>query len=178
MLKEIEIPTGITVKIDKTMIKITGPKGEVTKNVATKLICFDVGDNKIVIRPVFNESKNEKKMINTYRAHIKNMITGVTQPYTYKLKVCNSHFPMNVKVAGNKLEVNNYIGEKTPRILRIKEGSQVKVEGDIITVTSASIEIAGHVASDIERLMKRSAFDKRVFQDGIYIIEKCGVPLK
>ena len=32
--------------------------------------------------------------------------------------------------------------------------------------------------SDIERLMKRSAFDKRVFQDGIYIIEKCGVPLK
>jgi large subunit ribosomal protein L6 len=85
---------------------------------------------------------------------------------------------MNVSLEGNKLSIKNYLGEKIPRVLEIKEGASVKVENENIVVESISKEIAGQVSADIEQISKRVGFDSRVFQDGIYIIEKDGKVLK
>jgi len=54
------------------------------------------------------------------------MIRGVTEGYTYKLKICSGHFPMNVSLKGDVLEIKNFIGESVPRKLKIKEGSEEK----------------------------------------------------
>jgi large subunit ribosomal protein L6 len=62
--------------------------------------------------------------------------------------------------------------------LQIKEGATVKVEGDLINVTSTNKETAGQVSADIEQLTRRPGYDKRIFQDGIYIINKDGKELK
>ncbi|MDP6647875.1 MAG: 50S ribosomal protein L6, partial [Candidatus Woesearchaeota archaeon] len=63
-------------------------------------------------------------------------------------------------------------------VLQIKEGATVKVEGDLINVTSTNKETAGQVSADIEQLTRRPGYDKRIFQDGIYIINKDGKELK
>ena len=76
----------------------------------------------------------------TFKAHIKNMIKGITEGHIYKLKVCSGHFPMNVSVNKDKLIVNNFLGEKTPRELNLKEGVAVKLEGDIILVAGKGHE--------------------------------------
>ena len=81
---------------------------------------------------------------------------------------------MNVSLNNDELQIKNFFGEKIPRILKIKEGADVKVEGEIITIESMDKEKAGQIAADIETLTKRSGFDRRIFQDGIYIIEKAG----
>ena len=106
------------------------------------------------------------------------MIKGVQKPYVYTLKICSGHFPMNVSVSGEKFIVKNFLGEKTPRILNVKPGVSVKVEGDHITVESADKGLASQVSADIEQLTRRPGFDTRVFQDGCYIIVKDGKELK
>ena len=80
---------------------------------------------------------------------------------------------MNVSVSNNQFVVKNFLGEKSPRTMNIKDGDvEVKINGDIIEVSSCNKEKAGNVASDIELLTKKVGKDVRVFQDGIYIVEK------
>lgn len=176
--KEIVLPEGVTAEFKDYVITITGSKGTISKKVATKIINIEVKDGKILFSPRVKITKREKCMINSYASHVANMIKGVEEPYVYKLKICASHFPMSVKIKGMDLEVSNFIGERVSRNLKLKEGADVKVDGQVITVTAIDKELAGQVAADIEKLTKRSAFDKRIFQDGIYIIEKAGVEQK
>ncbi len=102
------------------------------------------------------------------------MLRGVTEGHTYKLKVCSGHFPMSVSVKEGVLEVKNFIGEKVPRRLMIKDGVTVTAEGDVIVVTGHDKERVGNQAAAIEQLMRRPGFDRRIFQDGIYLTEKDG----
>ncbi|MBW2998515.1 50S ribosomal protein L6 [Candidatus Woesearchaeota archaeon] len=178
LIQEIEVPEGVTVDFKDRIVTVNGPKGSVSKKIMTKAIIIEIKDGKVVISPNVKTSRSEKCLINTNRAHIVNMIKGTQEPYTYKLKVCSSHFPMSVKINGQELVVNNFIGEKVNRVLKLKEGVDVKLDGDVISVTSCNKELAGQVAGDIEKLTKRSGFDKRIFMDGIYIIEKAGVELQ
>lgn len=79
---------------------------------------------------------------------------------------------MNVSLAGSKLSVKNFLGEKIPRITEIPQGVAVKIEGDKITVTSIDTELGGRTSSNIEQLTRIARRDRRIFQDGIYIIQK------
>ena len=117
-------------------------------------------------------------MIGTFVAHSNNMIRGSKENHTYTLKICSGHFPMNVSVSDSKLTVKNFLGEKVPRVLKLMEGATIKVDGNMIHITSPSKEIAGQVSADIEQLTRRPGFDTRVFQDGIYLTIKDGKELK
>ncbi|RLE45256.1 50S ribosomal protein L6 [Candidatus Woesearchaeota archaeon] len=171
---EAEIPEGVTVDITGNgKISVKGPKGKVFRQIKDAKIKFQAKDNKVLLF-VKGATKREKSLINTYFKHIQNMMKGVVEGFVYKLKICSGHFPMNVAVSGNKLTVKNFIGEKFPRVLTIKDAVDVKVDGDIITVESIDKEKAGQVAADIENMMRVTNRDRRIFQDGIYIIEKAG----
>ncbi|MBW3004730.1 50S ribosomal protein L6 [Candidatus Woesearchaeota archaeon] len=172
----IEIPDGIQVTADKEVV-VKGPKGELKRNFIYPGIITKVDGKEIKINAK-NATKREKKLIYTYRAHLVNMMKGVQEPWVYKLKVCASHFPMNVSVSGKEFIVKNFLGEKVPRKLLIKEGVTVKVDGKDVLVESIDKELAGNTASEIELLTVVRGRDLRVFQDGIYITEKAGKPIK
>lgn len=173
----IELPEQVTATLDGGLLTIKGPNGEISRRLNDPYVTLKTEGSTITLSNK-NATKREKRMINTYRAHINNLIRGVQEPYQYKLKICSGHFPMNVSISDNTLSVKNFLGEKSPRSARLKQGADVKIEGDLITVTSPDKELAGNVASDIELLTKKSGKDLRVFQDGIYIIEKAGVPVE
>ena len=175
--KEVELNEDIEASVNKYDLTVKGPKGEVVKRLADKNITLNVDGNKIIVTAP-KLTKKYKKVVNTFIAHIKNMIQGASEGFTYKLKICSGHFPMNVALNENLFSVKNLFGEKVPRELIIKEGAEVKIDNDIITVESVNKEIAGQVAADIETLTKRPGFDIRIFQDGIYITEKAGKELK
>ncbi len=177
IITEIEIPEGIALEIKGSMIEAKGKGGEVAKEMSNPNIKITKEGNKIILKSI-KSTKRERKLINTFRAHITNMIKGAGEGYIYKLKVCSGHFPMNVSVKDKELIVKNFFGEKIPRRLKIKEGANIKVEGDIISVESANKELAGQVSADIEQLVRRTKYDTRIFQDGIWIIEKEGKEIK
>ena len=171
---EVELPEGVTAKLTdqkSNEVELSGSKGSISRSVPRKNVKVDVSGNKISIKSK-SATKREKKIVFTYRAHLKNAIKGVSAGFEYKLKICSGHFPMSVGVKGNTLEIKNFIGEKVPRVLKLKQGADVKIDGEIITVTGTDKEIVSTVASDIELLTRRPGFDHRIFQDGIYIIEK------
>ena len=104
------------------------------------------------------------------------MVKGLDEGFEYRLKAVFSHFPMTLKVEGNKLTITNMLGEKVPRVAKLPwtpSEVQVKIEGksDII-VTGADREKVGQTAANIERACKVKKRDPRVFQDGIYITSK------
>jgi len=173
LIETIEIPEGIEVNREENMIIIKGKLGENKKEFKFGKINFEKKDNKIIIQ-CKNATKAEKKIINTTVAHIKNMIKGVSEKFEYKLKICFSHFPMTVKIENNKAKISNFLGEKISRIANIPENAEVTIDRDIITINSTDKEIAGQAAANFETATKIRNRDRRVFQDGIFIINKAG----
>lgn len=169
----VEMPQGVTASIKDNVLSVKAGKEEVLRLLEMRKVHTAVSANKITISTQTNTQK-DKMMVNSIEAHVKAMIKGVLEPYKYTLKICSGHFPITVTVKGDKLEVKNFLGEKTARTLFIKKGVGVKVEGDKIIVECASKENAGQVSSDIEQLVRRPGFDTRIFQDGIYLIDKAG----
>lgn len=167
----ITIPQGITATASDSTITIKGPKGELTRAFIIPGITLTIKENTISLKTK-QASRHEKTAINTTKAHINNMIRGTQEPFKYILKICSGHFPMTVTITKEECSVKNFLGEKVPRKTRIPAGAEAKVEGDKITIMSTNRELAGQAASNIEQLMQVRGRDRRVFQDGIYIIEK------
>jgi large subunit ribosomal protein L6 len=173
LLLEIEIPEGVEVSINDSLISVKGSEGENTRDFNTKKINFEKKENKIMLEAKL-ATKKEKKIMNSIWAHIKNMIKGVQEKFEYQLKICFSHFPMTVDIQGQEAIIKNFLGEKIPRKSKIPKGVEVKIDGQIITVTSSDKEFAGQAAANFEKATKIKKRDKRVFQDGIFMTSKAG----
>ncbi len=171
--EKITIPEGVTVTNVDNEVTCKGPKGELKRDFHYRKINLSVEGNELVLSSP-NATLREKKLLFTEKSLFNNMIKGVTEGYEYTLKICSGHFPMTVSLKGKDLEIKNFIGEKVPRKLKIKEGAEVKVNGDEIKVTGIDKALVGQVAADIEQLSRRVGFDRRIFQDGIYIVDKAG----
>lgn len=171
--RSIEIPSGIEISINRKEFSVKGNGKEISRE-------FDIGKIKAenkdgnIILTANGATRRESKMIGTIWAHLKNMIKGINEDFVYELEVCNVHFPMNVKVEGNKLIIKSFLGEKTDRVAKIIPGVNVDVSGSKITVSSHEIEAAGQVAANIEKATRLTGRDRRIFQDGIFITSKCG----
>ncbi|USN45965.1 MAG: 50S ribosomal protein L6 [Candidatus Woesearchaeota archaeon] len=173
--EEVEVPQGVTVSItEDKVITLKGAKGELVKRLYHPQITLQLKDNKIIIDTTGKKSRKLRNIVTTYSALFETFFIGVTEGHEYKLKICSGHFPMNVTLKNNVLEVKNFIGEAVPRRMAIKPGVDVKMDGEFITVTGLDKELCGNVSAEIEHLTKRTGFDFRRFQDGIYIIEKAG----
>jgi len=116
----IDIPAGVTVKIDGPVISVKGPKGELTRTLHQDMK-VTVQDNVITVeRP--SEEKNHRALHGLTRALVANMVTGVTEGFTKNLEIVGVGYRAQMK--GNKLALT--LGFSHPLELDVPEG--VKVE--------------------------------------------------
>jgi len=174
---KLEIPAKVTVDLKDGLFTIKGAKGEVKRKFIYPKVKIVKQDNHIVFTAL-KPTKREKAAIYTTEAHLKNLFKSTMEGSLYKLKICSGHFPMKVTYKNNVIEVKNYMGETVPRTLKIKPGVDVTVKEPEITVQSPDRELAAQTAAAIEQIARRASFDRRVFQDGIYIVMKDGKELK
>jgi len=170
IIEEIDIPEGVDVNISDN-VTVKGPQGEVSRRFTYPNISMKKEEGKIVLVTSFPKKK-DKSMIGTTRAHLNNMITGVTDGFTYHMKIVFAHFPMTVKVAGDKVNIDNFLGERHPRVAKIVGSAKVNVKGDEVTVTGINKEDVGQTMANLEQATKIKGRDPRVFQDGIYLVDK------
>lgn len=170
---EVKLPDGVNATMEGDKITITGDKGSVTRELFYPGVSIKIDGDTINIQAV-KDSRRYTRIINTFRAHINNMIKGVTKGYRYELKICYAHFPMSVKVQGDEVVISNFIGEKVPRRAKILPGVKVEIKGRDIIVTGIDIEKVGQTAANIEQATRIVGKDRRKFQDGIYIVKKKG----
>ena len=95
----ISIPANVTVTVDGNVVKVVGPKGELSTEV-NKNITVTVKDNEVTVS---RKNDNYKNFHGTANALINNMIIGVTEGYEKKLESIGVGYRFQVK--GNTLVV-------------------------------------------------------------------------
>jgi large subunit ribosomal protein L6 len=168
--EEILIPEGIDVTIDGG-ITVKGSKGELSRKFNYSGISIKQEDGNIVLEANFPKKK-DKAMLGTIKSHINNMIIGLTDGFTYNMKIVYAHFPMNVKASGDKVTIDNFLGERYPRTAKIVGSAKVQVKGDEVIVTGINKEDVGQTMANLEQATKIKGRDPRVFQDGIYLVSR------
>lgn len=169
--RKVTIPEGVTVRIEENLVKVTGPKGMLMREMYYPNVSLSVSDKEFTIT---TESRRKKilAVVGTFAAHLQNMCRGVTQGYQYRMRVVYSHFPIQLKLAGDRIEIGNFLGEKRSRWARIEKDVKVALGSDEVTVTGIDKEAVGKTAANIEHATRIRERDPRVFQDGVYIIER------
>ncbi len=175
--KTLELPQGFTAEANGTSFVVKGNGKEASRQFKAIGISLkqENGSVAVVGRPA---SKRMNALVKTVASHIKNMVEGLGNDYSYKLSVVYSHFPMNVAVKGNVVEISNFVGEKKARTAKILPGVQVSVKGKDILVKSHDKYAAGQTAANIESATRVRGKDRRIYQDGVFIVEKAVVEKK
>jgi len=169
----IGMPDGVTAILQGRTLSIKGKLGEAKKDFDKVNVNISVEGNKVKVSP-FSSKRKDNVIINTVMSLVNNMVSGVTKGYTYRLKVVYAHFPISVKTKGNQVLVENFVGERSPRVANIVGDCKVSVEGDDVVVKGVSLEDVGQTAANVELATKVKRKDQRVFLDGIYIYQKEG----
>jgi len=170
-VKFIKIPEGVEVKIEGRVVTVKGEKGILTRDFSHAPAYIELNGNSVVVRANWPRKK-EAALVGTVSSHIQNMITGVTKGFTYKLKIVFSHFPISVRVREKTVAIENFTGERSPRITKIVGDTKVTVKDEDIIVQGNNIEDVSQTAANIETATKIKVKDPRVFLDGIYIYER------
>lgn len=169
--RKVRIPQGVKVEIAGPVVKVKGKKGELERSFRFPQITMGVDKDEVVISTDVDR-KRTIAMVGTMQAHISNMCRGVSEGFEYRMKVVYSHFPIQLKLAGNRLEINNFLGEKKPRYASISNGVTAKVSNDEIVLTGIDREMLGITSANIEHATRIRDRDPRIFQDGIYRVQR------
>ncbi len=169
--RTIPVPEGVVISMDGKKVTVRGGKATLTRDFSYASVSMET-DGKIVRVWAKWPRKKESSLVGTIESHIKNMITGVTKGFTYKMKIVYSHFPITVKVQDRAVIVENFTGERRPRKAKILGDVKVKVETDDIIVQGANLEDVSQTAANVERMTRVTNKDPRVFLDGIYVYER------
>ena len=176
---EIALPEGVSANLSESTITVEGPNGSISRDFQHSRVQLTQQNGSLVVEIELPRRK-EKAIAGTWRAHLANMVRGVTEGFEYRMKAVYSHFPMALSVNSDHSEftVKNLLGEKVPRIAGLmyhKDGIEVKVEKKVhVVITGVDREKVGQTAAIIERSCRITGRDRRVFQDGVYIVSKGG----
>ena len=168
---EIAIPDGVKVNLNGSMLQVQGPLGNVYKNFKKIPVLIEINDDKIFLKKT-GERKKHLAILNTSKSLIKTLCAGVVDGFTIKMKIVYSHFPITVKVEGKNVLIENFQGERAPRISPIKGATKVTVKGDDVIITGPVLTDVSQTAANVQLKSKVKNKDHRVFLDGVYRFSK------
>lgn len=168
--EEIPIPEGIDVTVEDE-VTVKGSKGQLSRKFNYPNVVIKKDNGNVVLEAHFPKKK-DKAMLGTIRSHISNMVTGLTDGFTYNMKIVYAHFPMTVKAGKDKVTIENFLGERYPRTAKIVGSAKVQVKGEDVVVTGINKEDVGQTMANLEQATKVKGRDPRVFQDGIYFVSR------
>ena len=172
----VDIPEGVKVEVKNRRVVVKGPRGTLRRDFSHQFVDIRKEGNKVFVDLWFGLHKNIS-VVRTICSHIRNMITGVTHGYRYKMRFVYAHFPINVAINkdGTKVEIRNFLGEKRVRHIHMQEGVTVtksEAQKDEIILEGNDIEAVSISASQIHLCVLVRNKDIRKFLDGIYVSEK------
>ena len=167
----VALPKGVTAKFDKGLLSVQGPLGKVSQDFTKIPVDVQITSGEVKVLTHGARRKN-RSMLNTARSLINNAFEGVTKGYQYKLKVIYAHFPVTVKVQGKKVLVENFYGERSPRVAEIIGDTKAEVQGEDIILNGVSLQDVGQTAANLEQATTVKRKDLRVFLDGVYVYER------
>jgi large subunit ribosomal protein L6 len=169
----VAVPQGVTFSVAHGVLSAKGPLGSISRAFPGDVIGFETGDGAVtLVLRIPPNRRHAQALLKTWAAHVRNLAGGLTLGVEARMKVVAAHFPMKVQVRGEELVIENFLGEKYPRTTRLVAGTKASVEGEFVVLSGHDVEQVGQSAANIERVTHIRDYDPRVFQDGIYLIER------
>lgn len=142
----VQIPAGVTVNIADNLIRITGPKGELSFNFRPEIKVES--DNTIVKIARKNETKFAKSLHGLTRSIIANMVTGVVKGHEKTLELVGVGY--RAAKQGENLVLN--VGYSHPVIIEKVAGVEFETKENKIIVSGADKAKVGETAAKIRRV--------------------------
>ena len=168
--KPIPFAKGVTIEKQNGMVKVKGPKGELSMDVKPE-ISVTINEGEVVLdRP--SDSRQHKSLHGLYRALIAGMITGVTEGYRKKLEIVGVGYRAELK--GQKLILQ--LGYSHPIVFALPDEINVEVPAPTqIVVSGIDKQLVGQVAAKIRSMRPTEPYKgKGVKYEGEYIRRKAG----
>lgn len=165
----IDIPSGVTITVDSSVITVEGAKGKLTVPHLSDVTVVSE-DGKITVTRKDDE-KIAKSQHGLQRSLINNAVIGVTKGYDKKLEVNGVGF--RVSGGGQSLEMS--LGFSHPVKYQAPAGVQLSVDKMQITVEGIDKQQVGQVAAEIRALKKPEPYKgKGIKYVGEQILRKAG----
>jgi large subunit ribosomal protein L6 len=166
----IEIPAGVTVAVDGSVVSVKGPKGELTLTVANPIEAKVEDGQVLVTRP--DDERESRSLHGLTRTLISNQIIGVTQGYTKGLEVVGTGY----RVAQKGSSVEFALGFSHPVLIEPPAGITLTVEGNNkLTVSGIDKQAVGEAAANIRKIRKPEPYKgKGVRYAGEIVRRKAG----
>jgi large subunit ribosomal protein L6 len=149
----ITIPSGVTVTVEGTNVKVKGPKGELTQEIDPAITVVQEDGVLTFTRP--SDEKEHRSKHGLYRALVANMVTGVTEGYRVDMELVGVGY--RASAAGQELTLA--LGYSHPIVMVLP--NEIKLESETkkgsnptITLTSHDRQLIGMVAAKIRSFRK------------------------
>ena len=165
----IEVKEGVTVTIDGRNVKVSGPKGELSYKIA-KEVEAEMIDGRVVVS-VKKNAKDAGGFYGLTRTLIANMVQGVSAGFEKKLEFTGVGYRANME--GRDLVMA--LGFSHPVRYTPREGIEIKVEKNVITISGIDKQLVGQTAAEIRDLKKPEPYKgKGIRYEGERIRRKAG----
>jgi len=149
----ITVPPGVTVSIKKSKVTVTGPNGELTRNLNPE-ISITLDDNILTVsRP--SDNKVHRSMHGLTRSLLANMVTGVNSGFEKNLEIVGVGY--RAEKTGDNLTIR--VGHSHPVEVSPLPGVSLAAEGtNRIKVTGIDKEVVGEMAARIRKIRPPDAY--------------------
>jgi large subunit ribosomal protein L6 len=168
--KPVALAKGVKVETTGGKLKVTGPKGELSASIPGS-ITIDVKEGVAhVTRSA--DTKQQKALHGTWRAHLQNMVHGVSEGFNRKLEIVGVGYKAEVK--GKKIQLS--LGYSHPILFMPPAGIKIEIpQPTSIVISGIDRQLVGQVASKLRSFRPPEPYKgKGVKYEGEYIRRKAG----
>jgi large subunit ribosomal protein L6 len=167
----ITIPSGVDVTIEGRMVKVKGPKGELTRMVPATISVQQVDGQLLVARP--DDERDNRALHGLTRSLVNNMVVGVTDGFRKQLEIVGVGYRAEAQGAES---IRLALGFSHPVIVKAPEGVTFEVPAPTqVVVAGIDKEVVGQVAADIRSIRKPEPYKgKGVRYAGERVLRKAG----
>ena len=143
----VEVPGGVNVEISGRIVKVTGPRGELTVPVG-RGVAVRQDDGSLVLTRA-SDTPDHKAMHGLTRSLIQNAVTGVTEGFSKTLQIAGVGY--RAQLQGR--DVNLQVGYSHPVLIAPREGVEFEVpNATTIVVRGIDKQRVGQMAAEIRKV--------------------------
>src|SRR2546430_3940167 len=168
--KPIPVPTSVTVSIEPDLVRVNGPKGELTERIPRDIVVAQEGEELLVKRP--SDRGEHRALHGLTRSLVANMVQGVTDGYTKTLEIHGVGYRAQLRGKGLELA----LGYSHPVSIPAPDGIEFEVpQPTRVIVRGISKQLVGEVAATIRKQRPPEPYQgKGSRYQGQYVARKVG----
>jgi large subunit ribosomal protein L6 len=168
--KPIPVPAGVTIAIEPELVRVNGPRGELSERIPLAIDVTQEDDQLIVKRPT--DRGEHRALHGLTRSLVANMVEGVTHGYEKKLEIQGVGYRAVLK--GKDLELALGYSHAVP--VKAPDGIEFEVpQPTRVTVRGISKQQVGEIAAYIRKQRPPEPYKgKGIRYEGEYVARKVG----